>query len=138
MQTIDNYINERLNPRHLGGNEFPIDATPEDMIKFLEDNGFYGIQVTSLRDQTYAEEYDEHKNKCYSVIFYDPNHYASILFADTSNDVISDKNPMYRITFAYKLSSKNNRVVSITRYSSKSKSLEISSSDFIKETKKYF
>jgi hypothetical protein len=138
MKTIDNYILERLNPGHLGKPRFPINGTIKDMIEFLEDNGFHDIQVTSLLNQKYAEEYDEHKNKCYSVIFYNPNRYAGILFADTSNGEISDKNPMYSIKFVYKLSSKNNRVVFITRYSSKSNSSEISSSDFIKETKKYF
>ena len=41
MKTIDNYILERLNPRHLGkAKEFPIDGTLDDVVKFLRNNGF--------------------------------------------------------------------------------------------------
>ena len=102
MKTIDNYINERLNPRHLGSIKFPIDGTIKDMIKFLENNGFEEIKVEEYFRSTSAR-FDEIKVRGFMV----NRTKDSLWFADTSKHKLSDDNPMfgYNICDSHRLES---------------------------------
>jgi hypothetical protein len=89
MKTIDNYILERLNPRHLGStNRFPIDGTIKDMIRFLEDNEFTEFGpgsskvVKRINDQGKRGYMTDGANKM-------------LWIADTSKDPVSEDNPVF-------------------------------------------
>jgi hypothetical protein len=95
MITIDNYINERLNPRHLGpSGRFPIGGTLDKMIEFLEDNEFKplggdtNISIINKVDKLHGRYFH----------FYKMNgDYACLSFADTSKHSISKDNQVYVI-----------------------------------------
>ena len=91
MKTIDNYINERLNPRHLGSTgRFPIDGTVEEVIEFLEKQHFEYFE-TGYGDSI-IQSFDKENIKGYHVEF---RQHPSIWFADTSKDKISRDNPVF-------------------------------------------
>ena len=89
MKTIDNYINERLNPRHLGStNKFPINGTIKDMIEFLENNGFEKIERYF---KSISSHFDEIKVRGFLLNYTKDK----LWFADTSKDPISADNPVF-------------------------------------------
>jgi hypothetical protein len=93
MKAIDNYILERLNPRHLGStNRFPIDGTLAEIGKFLKKIGFVEVYVTRTADidQICRVFDDEHVR---GFVFCDNN--SSIVFTDTSKRIISKDNPIF-------------------------------------------
>lgn len=98
MKAIDNYITERLNPRHLGeAREFPIKGSLDDIAGFLRKNGF-------------KEVHEDHERKLYNYgpgsgkVFlidrdwdkkYHTKRYGAIYFADFSEGGIGRGNPLY-------------------------------------------
>jgi hypothetical protein len=93
MQTINNYINERLNPRHLGKvSKFPIDGTIKDIIKFLESCEF--VQIPSVKGFNGTKDaFNSNKSRCF---INNPSRNA-IWFADTSKGIISYKNNIFSV-----------------------------------------
>ncbi len=87
MKTIDNYINERLNPRHLGSIKFPVDGTMEKVIEFLEEQHFEYFE-TYLGDNI-IQSFNKENIKGYHT---EPDR---IWFADTAKDKISKDNPVF-------------------------------------------
>ena len=93
MKTIDNYINERLNPRHLGSTDkFPIDGTINKVVNFLKR---YEFEQVELGSGSYSIVKQFNKQHIRGFIISS----NSIWFADTSKDIISADNPvfMYRV-----------------------------------------
>jgi hypothetical protein len=48
MKPLNNYILERLNPRHLGSAEFPVEGTADEVIEFLKGRGFKYSESISM------------------------------------------------------------------------------------------
>lgn len=91
MYSLVGYISERLNPRHLGTAKFPIDGTINDMVKFLKYNGFK--EIKNDQSKSADEQFDEELMKGI-ITDDDPDR---IWFADTSEEKISDDNPIFLI-----------------------------------------
>jgi hypothetical protein len=135
MKTIDNYINERLNPRHLGTEKFPIDGTLDDMIKFLENNGFEELEDSYAEYSNSCVLLNDMKGKYFSRQIF-RGEIVGLEFADTSEEEISINNPLYYIdrpTNPHKHSfnkfTGGNSIDSLTY---------LTSSEFEKEMKEYF
>jgi hypothetical protein len=83
MKTIDNYINERLNPRHLGSagiiGKFPAGETITEVTKFLKNNGFKELELPKAHSN-YDHYYyiNNYKGRCYVVDG------LTVFFADSS------------------------------------------------------
>jgi hypothetical protein len=93
MKTIDNYINERLNPRHLGSTDkFPIDGTVEEVCKFLKTNGFKEIKFISPELIMPSFECNPGKR-----VFM--KNKSWVRFADMSGDEISIENPIFYYSY---------------------------------------
>jgi hypothetical protein len=129
MKTIDNYINERLNPRHLGKvSEFPIDGTLEERIKFLENKGFTDIGKPSLSPGARVERFNFFKGRVFE-------YKEDILrFADTSRNTISKNNPIYVI--ANSIFSFNKKYYK--EYETVDGDKELTKEEFLKEINKRF
>jgi hypothetical protein len=96
MKTIDDYILERLNPRHLGTtSEFPVRGTAEGVAGFLESRGFEELEADDSWDswEQFVDTLDEARKP---VFFWVPQ---MIRFADTSKYSISKNNPIYCIRY---------------------------------------
>lgn len=91
--SLQTYITERLNPRHLGSvNKFPIDGTIKDIIKFLESCEF--VQIPSVKGFNRTKEaFNSSKSRCF---INNPSGDA-IWFADTSKGIISYKNNVFSV-----------------------------------------
>ena len=102
MKTIDNYITERLNPRHLGSvSKFPVKGTFDEVIKFLEDRGFHELENNKYHirnSHDTVQVFDEE----HSALFYTRGDFELqfVRFANTSKSNISRSNPMYEIWWA--------------------------------------
>lgn len=99
MKTIDNYINERLNPRHLGkASEFPVKGTFNEVIKFLEDEGFHELEKNKYHIGN-PHEAVRAFDKEHGALFYTRGdvEIQFVRFANTSKSNISKSNPMYEI-----------------------------------------
>ena len=119
MKTIDNYINERLNPRHLGGNEFPINGTIKEMATFLERQGFQPREDL-VENPPYFPETAEILNRAKDKIFIVEKD-RWIRFCNTKNEKIGPANPIYcvfnnRAFFRETTRWKTVRVVSIGEF----------------------
>jgi hypothetical protein len=105
MKPIDNYINERLNPRHLGKkmNKFPIDGTIDDIKVFLKNNGFNEIEDDTERIGDSIDFYNEKTPDKYFSFVYDDNNKNNkidgIEFIDRTEGEISNENKLYYISF---------------------------------------
>ena len=78
-------------------NEFPIEGTMDDMIKFLEENGFVAADESHNYKGTADDMFDHNKSKC----FYQTSN--RFWFADTSKEKISKKNPIFFIAITEKI-----------------------------------
>ncbi len=98
MKTIDNYINERLNPRHLGSTgRFPIDGSLQEVIDFLTNQGFKCIgRPKSLHPglSVITMMFNDQHSKSFMVNETE----NGIRFADTSKHDLSDDNPIFYIS----------------------------------------
>jgi hypothetical protein len=91
MKTLNNYILERLNPKHLGYSGFPIDGTIEEMIKYLENYGFERIPAA---DNAIYTMNNQKGRKVIWVLG------GMIRFADVTKRKISEKNPAFAYNIA--------------------------------------
>ena len=82
---------EKLKIDDINLNEFPIDGTIEEMIKFLEEKGFKYVYCGCGIDEWFSN----YKSKC----FYKTK--GNLWFGDTSKEKISKDNPIfiYRILY---------------------------------------
>ena len=96
MKTINNYILERLNPRHLGPVAvFPIGSSLAHTRKFLIKMGFEEFQSPSHHLGDYPKIFNMENKKCFLI----NKILGYIAFADTSKHHISESNPAYNINF---------------------------------------
>jgi hypothetical protein len=101
MKTIDNYILERLNPRHLGStNRFPIDGTYKKVVDFLKEHRFKEIDIQNDKLNEACLVFNKEYEKCFSQ-----DEEFIIMFADTTREEISENNPLY---YMYLIDSRNN------------------------------
>ena len=85
MRTLKAVISEKLKVDDIILNEekFPIEGTMDDMIKFLEENGFVAADESHNYKGTADDMFDHNKSKC----FYQTSN--RFWFADTSKEKIS-------------------------------------------------
>ncbi len=101
MKELSNYINERLNPRHLGStNKFPINGTIDDIKVFLKNNRFREIEGDTERTERDSIDFYNKKtpDKYFSFV-YDDNKINGIEFIDRTKGEISSENKLYYISF---------------------------------------
>ena len=98
MNSLNDYIIERIRVDNIKLEEFPIDGAIKDMEEFLKGNGFEKIKNNYQFNGTrkYWKIFDEAYKKGYIII---TEHGVAdrIMFADTSKDGITTYNPMYYI-----------------------------------------
>jgi hypothetical protein len=104
MKHIDNYILERLNPRHLGSiksGKFPIGQPIEVVENFLKEHGFDEIDIPLFPAFVdYAYVFGRKNARHYAFLVDTPDNTDSLLFADTSSRrSISETNKLYVISF---------------------------------------
>jgi hypothetical protein len=89
METLNNYITERIRIDNIKHLEFPIDGTIDDMVEFLQSQGF-----SRMYPNTFAlrSKFNEVNNKCFVAKVN-----KAIWFADTSNDEINGDNPIFSV-----------------------------------------
>jgi hypothetical protein len=133
MKTIDNYISERLNPRHLGpAAVFPVGASFARTRKFLIKAGFEEFQSPSHHLSEYPTIFNMENKKCFLI----NKNLGYIAFADTSKHHISESNPAYNINFI----DRNNRPYRYRKISEENQSdiPTISPDEFKKDMMEYF
>ena len=89
MKPINNYIVERIKIDNIKHQEFPIDGKIDDIVDFLQNQGFSRIQpntTINLRSQFNIAE-----TKCFVV------ERTTIWFADTSKNNGGDHSPVFSI-----------------------------------------
>ena len=91
MYSLVGYISERLNPRHLGTAKFPIDGTIDEVVKFLERQGFEKIENKSYLLIHKSNKFNDTNSKSYMLDIDS----TRIMFADTSKNNISEENPIF-------------------------------------------
>ena len=129
MKTIDNYILERLNPRHLGKtSEFPIDGTLEEMIIFMYNNGFTDIGKPSQSPGARVEKFNFFKGRVFEYKKDD-----ILRFADTSRNTISKNNPIYVIANSISFGKRYYK-----EYETVDGDKELTKEEFLKEINKRF
>ena len=100
MKTIDNYILERLNPRHLGSTDkFPINGTMDEIVEFLKRQGY-----EKLHNRYYASEWHQFVSifnhlHIQGWMYYLAGDFTTLTFADTTDKEISKENQMIQIHF---------------------------------------
>jgi hypothetical protein len=109
MKTIDNYINERLNPKRLGHTmgEFPSVLTLENIIEYLKDCGFEEVEFepgTNFKYRDASNELNRQNRKCFVILgskIYGGG-MKGIMFGDTSKHKVSERYPAYLIVWHYR------------------------------------
>lgn len=92
METLNNYIAERIRVDNVKSPEFPIDETIDEKIKFLKMMGFEEIMTLPKNTDNYGTIF----NNAHTKGFCSDGEYI-IAFADTSKHKISTSNPYYYI-----------------------------------------
>jgi len=93
MKNLKDAILEKLKVDDIVLEEkFPIDGTLDDMIKFLEGNGFKYVRCDGAIDKWF----NKYKSKC----FYKNS--ERLWFADTSKEKISEDNPIFSYRVQHK------------------------------------
>ena len=92
MKTIDNYINERLNPKNLGTEKFPRDLDPDKIKDFLKSEGFTEIKSKPSQFSVLKKEFEKYHGLVFSDIA------DCVRFADTTHFTISEENPIYEVS----------------------------------------
>jgi hypothetical protein len=96
MKSLNNYITERLNPRHLGKSKFPIKGPINNVVNFLKRLGFTEFKPTDIIHwQSWYDVVYSFEQVGGYVFAWSP---LMVRFADTS-EPISESNPIYNICF---------------------------------------
>lgn len=110
---------EKLKVDDISFNEFPLDGTLDDMVKFLEDNNFIIIEEDAATPLFTVRQYMnlKHKRICY---IYMSTSYSLLRFADTSKKEISAKNPIFILSknnngYKYKLASNYDNIKELNK-----------------------
>ena len=98
MESLNNYITERIRVDNIKHPEFPINGNTEEIVDFLKERGF-----EEIKDLPHLPMYTDYvtvfnntyKNKCFGVMVDSLSKRNIICFADTSNGRISRKNPLF-------------------------------------------
>ena len=136
MNSLNNYITERIRVDNIKHPEFPIDGTIKDMEEFLKRNGFGKIKTNYQFNgipggpRKYWRVFDEVHKKGY-IIITERGVADRIMFADTSKDGISTYNPMFYIE------KDNGHFYEIRKISSSTNEF-LTIDDLEKEMKSYF
>ena len=88
METLNNYITERIRIDNIKSARFPIDGKIDDIVDFLQFQGFSQIQTDILN----RSKFNEANNKCFIAKVN-----KAIWFADTSNDEINNHNNIFSV-----------------------------------------
>ena len=98
METLNNYITERIRVDNIKRPEFPINGTLDDVVKFLKEQGFKEIKDLPYFTlyTNYVVPFNKYKDKCFAIEV-DGTNTGIIYFADTSKDKISKSNILYII-----------------------------------------
>jgi hypothetical protein len=104
MESLNNYITERIRIDNVKPMEFPVNGNQYDVVDFLEKNGFVEIKgVPNIPWYTgYIDFFNKKKNRCFGIKLKDSKDSSSnqfICFTDTSKDKISKSNMLYVINF---------------------------------------
>ena len=110
--------------------KFPIDGTLDDIIKFLENQGYFGFSWLSETPSGWSKFFNYYKQKSFSHKPKDNWGYAYLKFADTTNKNIGKANPIYEIRFEG-----NNKIFGIM-YSNRS--IPVSKEEFLQRLNKQF
>lgn len=89
MDTLTNYIVERIRIDNVKQVKFPIDDTIYEILEFLKEQGFK--EVPNSTRNTMSRMLNMERNKCF--IAYN----NTIWFADTSKKEVSEDNPIFLI-----------------------------------------
>lgn len=90
MDTLTNYIVERIRIDNIKHPVFPVDGTIEDIIQFLKDNGFEDLKNIPT---PITGSFNRLKIRGFHVAEFD--FYLRIFFADTSKNQILRDNPVF-------------------------------------------
>ena len=96
METLNNYITERIRIDNIKSAKFPIDGKIDDMVGFLQSQGFSQIHTNALNLRSV---FNKAKGKCFMVY-----NIHVIWFADTSNNKINNDNNIFSVDDSSKLS----------------------------------
>lgn len=100
MRNLYDYIYEKLSLDNISLDntfDFPIDGTSEEMIDWLENEGFYSIYYSGISKKTF----DRRKGRTVYVSLKKDNDSNSIYFADTSKNPVSKNNPIFNVNYYY-------------------------------------
>jgi hypothetical protein len=131
METLNNYITERIRVDNIKHREFPIDGTQEDMIQFLENQGYFGFSWLSETPSGWSKVFNYYKQKSFFSKPEDRWGYAYLKFADTTNNNIGKENPIYEIRFEG-----NNKIFNNIMYGNRS--IPVSKEEFLERLNKQF
>jgi hypothetical protein len=98
MKTINSYILERLNPRHLGSHslsEFPLSSSAEVIVRFLKEKGFVEIPWVNplLFESGVKPAFEDASGR--SFMWFEDSNVFDIRFADTTSEPITNNNSIY-------------------------------------------
>ena len=97
MNSLSDYIVERIRIDNIKLEEFPVDGTYDEVVDFLERCGFNKIKDDSHYMFNNAKKFNQEHKLCFSCETSDS--YSYVIFADTTKSNISDKNRLYCINF---------------------------------------
>ena len=100
MRNLYDYIYEKLSLDNISLDNtfnFPVDGTPEEMIDWLENEGFYSIYYTGISKKTF----DRRKGHTVYASMRKDNDSNSIYFADTSKNPVSKNNPVFNVDYSF-------------------------------------
>lgn len=100
MRNLYDYIYEKLSLDNISLDntfDFPIDGTPEEMIDWLENEGFYSIYYTGISKKTF----DRKQGHTVYASMKKDNKSNTIYFADTSKNPVSKNNPVFNVNYLF-------------------------------------
>lgn len=131
MKELSNYIYEKLDINKVSlDDRFPINGTLDDIIEFLEEQGYFGFSWLSETPGGWSKAFNYYKRKSFFSKPEDRWGYAYLKFADTTNKNIGKENPMYEIRFEG-----NNKIFG-TMYGRRS--IPVSKEEFLQRLNKQF
>ena len=131
MKTIVDVL-EKLKVDDIVLDEFPVDGTLEDAVKFLKEYGFKEIKFEIKKHFLYTSVIKDIENRegRYVVVNKDD---LEIMFGDTSKKDIDERNPLYSIL--YSMDEYTSRTLS---QSDSTKMKKYTKDEFAKEMERYF
>ena len=131
MKTIVDVL-EKLKVDDITFDEFPVDGTLDDAVKFLREYGFEEVEYELEKHFYYVKDIESRKGR-YVVVNRED---SEIIFGDTSKEKISPKNPLYSIS--YNLDESNKYFSRIPFQPGGAEMKRYTEKEFTKEMKKYF